>query len=264
MTPNFTTFLRFRYIADPAATAIQSTGRQLVSLSHSFCAEVKTQILKPLMISKYFSLRFFVAFCASCTAIFLLTELNKILDRHGQWPSQSPQRAPETFDTSSDESDKSRSCWKILSKKRYRMKKTYGMDEFDKFFVTGPIDAAKKLSLVYFRTCRKNVSVWTHGYYAPFPGESPFSPSSEVASWNTWVTLFQLPSQAPHWRWTGAAEGRDPEKHFSCPGASTFVHRRSLCWWGWSEWPELAPVDEDHIFCVGVAIRRELHDSGET
>ena len=94
--------------------------------------------------------------------LFLLAELNEVLDRLRQGPSQSPQRV-ETSDTSVDETDASQGRRKILSKKTFWMKKVYAATELGKFFVTRPSDAANMPSHFYCRLCRKNVSVLTHG-----------------------------------------------------------------------------------------------------
>ena len=96
--------------------------------------------------------------------IVLLGELNEVLDRLKQGPSQSPQRI-EASDTSGDETDASQGRRKVLSKKTYRMKKVYAATELGRFFVTGPSDAANMPSHFYCRLCRKNVSVLTHGHH---------------------------------------------------------------------------------------------------
>ena len=101
-----------------------------------------------------------------------MVELNEVLDRLKQGPSQSPQRV-ETSDTSGDETDASQVRRKVLSKKMYRMKKVYAATELGRFFVTGPSDAANMPSHFYCRLCRKNVSVLTHGHHEvlrPFLG----------------------------------------------------------------------------------------------
>ena len=104
-------------------------------------------------------------FCVWCTMyVFLLTDLNEVLDRLKQRPSQSPQRV-ETSDTSGDETGGSKGRRKILSKKTFRMKKVYAATEFGRFFVTGPSDAANMPSRFYYRVSRKNVSVLTHGHH---------------------------------------------------------------------------------------------------
>ena len=96
--------------------------------------------------------------------VLLLTELNEVLDRLKQGPSQSPQWV-ETSDTSRDETDTSEGLWQILSKKTFRMKKVYAATELVRFFVTGPSDAANMPSHFYCRVLRKNVSVLTHGHH---------------------------------------------------------------------------------------------------
>ena len=93
-----------------------------------------------------------------------MVELNEVLDRLKQGPSQSPQRV-ETSDTSGDETDASQGRRKFLSKKTYRMKKVYAATELGRFFVTGASDAANMPSHFYCRLCRKNVSVLTHGHH---------------------------------------------------------------------------------------------------
>ena len=93
-----------------------------------------------------------------------MVELNEVLDRLKQGPSQNPQRV-ETSDTSGDETDASQGRRKFLSKKTYRMKKVYAATELGRFFVTGPIDAANMPSHFYCRLCQKNVSVLSHGHH---------------------------------------------------------------------------------------------------
>ena len=90
--------------------------------------------------------------------LFLLAELNEVLDRLRQGPSESLQRV-ETSDTSEDETDASQGRQKFLSKKTFRMKKVYAATELGSFFVTGPSDAANIPSHFY---CR---SVLTHGHH---------------------------------------------------------------------------------------------------
>ena len=97
-------------------------------------------------------------------SIFLLAELNEVLDRLKQGPSQSPQRV-DTSDNSGDETDASQGRRKVLSKKTFRMKNVYAATELGRFFATGPSDAANMPSHFYCRLCRKNVSVLTHGHH---------------------------------------------------------------------------------------------------
>ena len=94
-----------------------------------------------------------------------MVELDEVLDRLKQGPSQSfPQRV-ETSDTSGDETDASQGRRKVLSKKTYKMKKVYAAMELGRFFVTGASDAANMPSHFYCHLCRKNVSVLTHGHH---------------------------------------------------------------------------------------------------
>ena len=93
----------------------------------------------------------------------MLKELNEVLERLKQGPSQSPQRV-ETSDTSEDETDTGKGRLKILSKKTFRMKKVYAATELGRFFVTGPSDAANMPGHFYCRVFRKKVSVFTHGH----------------------------------------------------------------------------------------------------
>ena len=94
----------------------------------------------------------------------MLTELNEQLNRLKQGPSQNPQKV-ETSDTSGEETDTSKGRRKILSKKTFRMKKVYRATKLDKFFETGPSDAATMPSRFHCRVCQKNVSVLTHGHH---------------------------------------------------------------------------------------------------
>ena len=47
----------------------------------------------------------------------------------------------------------------------FQDEKSYSVVELAQFFVTGPTDAANKLSQFYCRLCQKDVSVLTHGMY---------------------------------------------------------------------------------------------------
>ena len=102
----------------------------------------------------------------SIFSVFLLVELNEVLDRlnQGSAKSTSPHRV-ETSDTSGDETDATQGRRKVLSKKTYRMKKVYAATELGRFFLTGPLDAVNLPSHFYCRLCRKNVSVLTHGHH---------------------------------------------------------------------------------------------------
>ena len=105
-----------------------------------------------------------VVLSESIFSVFLLVEVNEVLDRLKQGPSQSPQSV-ETSETSGGETDASQGHRNVLSKKTYRMKKLYAATELGRFFVTGPLDAVNMPSHFYCRLCRKNVSVLTHGHH---------------------------------------------------------------------------------------------------
>ena len=94
----------------------------------------------------------------------MLTELNEVLDRLKQGPSQQPQRI-ETSDTSGDEADTSKVRRIIPSKKTFRVKKKYAATELGRFCVTGPSDAANMPSHFYSRVCRRNVFLLTYGHH---------------------------------------------------------------------------------------------------
>ena len=94
----------------------------------------------------------------------MLTELNEMLNRRKQGPRQSPQRV-ETSEIGGHQTDTSKGCRKILSKKSFRMKKVYEATELGRFFVTGSSDADNMPTRFYCRVCRKNNSVLTHGYH---------------------------------------------------------------------------------------------------
>ena len=66
-------------------------------------------------------------------------------------------------DTSADESEASDHRRRVRLKGTYKLKKVWGGDEVDRFFVTGATDAAGKPSHFFCRICRKDVSVLTHG-----------------------------------------------------------------------------------------------------
>ena len=111
-----------------------------------------------------------------------MTELNEVLDRLKQGPSQGPQRI-ETSETRGDETDTSKGRRNIRSKKTFRMKKVYAATELGRFFVTEPSDAAKIPCHFYCRVCRKKVSVPTHGHHERlrhFQGSRQFAPDQRL------------------------------------------------------------------------------------
>ena len=97
----------------------------------------------------------------------LLSELDEVLDKLNQGPSipQQQQCVLETTDTSGEDSDIEQPRRRVRSRRTFKMKKGYAVGERAQFFVTGPTDAANKLSEFYCRVCRKDVSVLTHGGY---------------------------------------------------------------------------------------------------
>ena len=112
---------------------------------------------------------------------YLFAELDEVLGKLGQGPSMPQQQQPrvsDTTDTSGEDTDAEQPRRRVRSRRTFKMKKGYAVGELAQFFVTGPTDAANKLSEFYCRVCRKNVSVRTHGEYAiirPFQGHLHFS-----------------------------------------------------------------------------------------
>ena len=85
------------------------------------------------------------------------------LNRGPSTPQQQQQRAIDTTDTSGDDTDVEQPRRRVRSRRTFKMKKGYAVGELAQFFVTGPTDAANKLSEFYCRVSRKDVSVLTHG-----------------------------------------------------------------------------------------------------
>ena len=71
----------------------------------------------------------------------------------------------ETTDTSGEDTDVDQPRRRVRSRRTFKMKKGYAVGELAQFFVTRPIDAAKKSSEFYCRLCRNDVSVLIHGSY---------------------------------------------------------------------------------------------------
>ena len=112
--------------------------------------------------------------------VILLSKLDEVLDKLQKGPSmpQQQQRVLETTDTSGEDTDIEQPRRRVRSRRTFKMKKGYAVGELAQFFVTGPTDAAKKLSEFYCRVCRKDVSVLTHGGYEiirHFQGHRHFS-----------------------------------------------------------------------------------------
>ena len=102
--------------------------------------------------------------------VILLSEIDEVLDKLNQGPSAShqQQRVPDTTDNSGEDTDVDQPRRRVRSTRTFKMKKGYAFGELAQFFVTGPTDAANKLSEFYCRVCSKDVSVLTHGRYEIF------------------------------------------------------------------------------------------------
>ena len=101
-------------------------------------------------------------------SVILFAEVDEVLDRLSQGPStpqQQQQRVTDTTDTSGEDTDVEQPWRRVRSRRTFKLKKGYAVGELAQFFVTGPTDAANKLSEFYCRVCRKDVSVLTHGGY---------------------------------------------------------------------------------------------------
>ena len=100
-------------------------------------------------------------------SVILFAELDEVLDKlnQGQSMPQQQQRVPDTKDTSGEDTNVEQPRRRVRSRRTFKVKKGYAVGELAQFFVTGPTDAANKLSDFYCRVCRKDVSVLTHGGY---------------------------------------------------------------------------------------------------
>ena len=87
-----------------------------------------------------------------------------MLDKVSSIPQQQ-QRVLETTETSGEVTDIEQPRRRVRSIRTFKMNKGYAVGEIAQFFVTGPTDAANKLSEFYCRVCRKDVSLLTHGGY---------------------------------------------------------------------------------------------------
>ena len=79
--------------------------------------------------------------------------------------SHQQQRVPDTTETRGEDTYVDQHWRRLRSRRIFRMKEGYAVGEPAQFFVTGPTDAANKLSEFYCRMCRKDRSVLTHGGY---------------------------------------------------------------------------------------------------
>ena len=98
----------------------------------------------------------------------MFAEIDEVLDKVSRGPSTSQQQqqlVTDTTDTSGEDTDVEQPRRRVRSRRTFKMKKGYAVGELAQFFVTGPTDAANKLSECYCRVCRKDVSVLSHGGY---------------------------------------------------------------------------------------------------
>ena len=130
-------------------------------------------------------------------SVILLSELDEVLDKlnQGRSISQQQQRVLQTTDTSGEDTDIEQPRRRVLSRRTFKMKKGYAVGELAQFFVTGPTDAANKLSEFYCRVCWKDVSVHTHGGYEiirHFQGHHHFARDQrlhlETPGWGCWIS----------------------------------------------------------------------------
>ena len=108
----------------------------------------------------------FLGVCSSLAWLF--TALDGVFGRVERMEQSSPRIVPHTFettDTNGYETDGSETRRRVFSKPTFKMKKVWGADELDRFFVTGPTDASGKPRLFHYCVCRKDVSVMTHGVH---------------------------------------------------------------------------------------------------
>ena len=95
--------------------------------------------------------------------VILLSELDEVLNKLNQGPSQARLHIVETTDTSREDTDTSQRRRRVRSKHTSQIKTSFATDELARFFVTSPTDASTKLSAFYYRICQKDVSVLTNG-----------------------------------------------------------------------------------------------------
>ena len=101
-------------------------------------------------------------------AHLLFTGLDDVLCRLEQLeqrPSRAVPRLGDTSETSGDEINMGEPRRQLRSKRTYKMKKVWVASDVGQFLVTGPTDITTKPSHYYFRFCRKDVSVLTHGHH---------------------------------------------------------------------------------------------------
>ena len=117
------------FAVDPAITPVRATGRQLVTLCRSVCAEERAQILDPLMGSNCLTMCFIFFQLSSLHYIFLFTEIDAVLQHLGQSAARPGPHVVETSDSSADESEASHSRRRVRSKRTFKMKNVWGGGE---------------------------------------------------------------------------------------------------------------------------------------
>ena len=129
---------------DPALAPVRATKNQLVTLCRSVCVEERAQILDPLIARKRFTTYFitFVAFISSL--YFPVHRIRCCSSTFGTGCCTFCKHVADTSDSSADESQASHPRRRVPSKRTYKMKKVWELDEVGRFFVTGATDAARK------------------------------------------------------------------------------------------------------------------------
>ena len=100
-------------------------------------------------------------------SVLLFSELDEVLDKvtKGVSMSDQQQRVPDTANTSGEDTDVDQPRRGVRSRRYFKLKEAYAVGELAQFFVTGPTDAANKLSEFYCKVSQKDVSVLTNGAY---------------------------------------------------------------------------------------------------
>ena len=99
--------------------------------------------------------------------VLLLSRLDEVLAKLSQGASVSHQKqsVPDPTDKNGEDTDAGQPRRRVRSGRNFKMKKGYAVGQLTQFFVTGPTDAANKLSEFYCRVCWKDLLVLTHGGY---------------------------------------------------------------------------------------------------
>ena len=93
----------------------------------------------------------------------MFTEIDAVLQHLGQSAARPGPHVVDTSDSSADESEASPSRRRVRSKRTFKMKRVWGVNEMSQFFVTGATVSAGRPSQFFCRVCRKGDSVLTHG-----------------------------------------------------------------------------------------------------